>query len=160
MALLAWSFGAAFVLIALFWWNVPARLLNYYRVCKALRRIPGWPTHWLWGNLHQLKRDEATMRKQLKYIHENRYKVTRTWIGPFWPLVNIHHCDPLRKIIKQPKHWPSYRFVKPWLGEGLLISEGKKWFRNRRLLTPAFHFEILKPYVAICVQQQCTGPAQ
>ena len=43
-----------------------------------------------------------------------------------------------------------------YLGESLLTGSGKKWARTRRLLTPAFHFDILKPYVAVysdCVQQ-------
>lgn len=36
-----------------------------------------------------------------------------------------------------------------WLGEGLLIANRQKWLRNRRLLTPAFHFDILQSYIAL-----------
>ncbi|XP_077868872.1 cytochrome P450 4F4-like [Saccoglossus kowalevskii] len=43
----------------------------------------------------------------------------------------------------------AYDMLKPWLGDGLLLSKGSKWFRNRKLLTPGFHFDVLKPYAKI-----------
>ena len=83
-------------------------------------------------------------------VSKNRYKITRGWMGPFHPRVNIHHCDLARKVLnKAPKDDELYRMLKPWLGDGLLVSQGKKWLRNRRLLTPAFHYEMLKPYIDV-----------
>ena len=41
------------------------------------------------------------------------------------------------------------------IGDSILVAKGKKWLHNRRLLTPAFHYEILKGYVPIvnsCLQ--------
>ncbi len=43
-------------------------------------------------------------------------------------------------------------FLRSWLGDGLLLSGGQKWIRRRRLLTPAFHFEILRPYAKLFVE--------
>ena len=61
----------------------------------------------------------------------------------------MQHPEPIRKLLKEPKCREIYRMLIPWLGEGLLIAGGDKWYRNRRLLTPAFHFAILKPYVTV-----------
>lgn len=41
----------------------------------------------------------------------------------------------------------EYRFFKPWLGDGLLISNGDKWRSHRKLIAPAFHQLVLKSFV-------------
>jgi len=46
-----------------------------------------------------------------------------------------------------------YGLLVNWLGDGLLISKGKKWFRRRKIITPAFHFKILEDFVEVFDQQ-------
>nr|XP_023492577.1 cytochrome P450 4B1-like [Equus caballus] len=36
-----------------------------------------------------------------------------------------------------------------WDGKGLLVLQGPKWFQHLKLLTPDFHYDVLKPFVAL-----------
>ncbi|KAH8419833.1 hypothetical protein KR009_003099 [Drosophila setifemur] len=46
-----------------------------------------------------------------------------------------------------------YGLLVNWLGDGLLLSKGKKWFRRRKTITPTFHFKILDEFVEVFDQQ-------
>ena len=120
---------------------------------RAIRKIAGLPnSHWLWGDLWTVKEifdKQEEAQKYRDYVIDNRIKLIKGWLGPFYPVLNVEHCSLVPEVLKLPKCREVYDTLKPWLGDGLLVSQGNKWFRNRRLLTPAFHYEILAPYVQV-----------
>ena len=151
-----WSVAATTVLILAIWLNVPGSLWSFYRQWRASRGVPGWPTHWLYGNLHQMRKlDEAVLKTSNQYIFSNHYKMTRLWLGPFYVCIGVHHPSCVKELFKHSKDAGIYKILKPWVSESMILAEGKKWFRKRRLLTPAFHCATLKPYVSVynsCIQ--------
>ncbi|XP_063697852.1 cytochrome P450 4d1-like [Culicoides brevitarsis] len=58
-------------------------------------------------------------------------------------------------IANSPKFIKSdeYEFFRVWLGNSLVITHGERWQKLRKLLTPAFHFQILERFVQIFDEQ-------
>uniref|UniRef100_A0A667YCD1 aromatase n=1 Tax=Myripristis murdjan TaxID=586833 RepID=A0A667YCD1_9TELE len=117
---------------------------------RNLEAFPGPPAHWLFGHVQEFKQDGTELDKVVKWGKQYPFAF-QLWFGPFVSFLNIHHPDYVKTLLSttEPKDDFGYRFFTPWIGDGLLVSSGQKWFRNRRLLTPGFHYDILKPYVKL-----------
>ncbi|XP_076592483.1 cytochrome P450 4B1-like isoform X8 [Chaetodon auriga] len=112
--------------------------------------FPGPPSHWLFGHTKEFKQDGTDLDLLAKWGQDYPYAYP-VWFGPFASLLSIHHPDYVKTILAtaEPKDNLSYRFLESWIGDGLLVTGGQKWFRHRRLLTPGFHYDVLKPYTKL-----------
>lgn len=69
-------------------------------------------------------------------------------------LTKAHTVEPLlRCAINIRKDDTVYGVVHDWWGDGIIASDGDKWHRHRKLLTPAFHFKILQDFLPIINKQ-------
>lgn len=112
------------------------------------------PLHPVWGSLHQFRSLSEFFKVLYNIVQNKKPKMYCVWTMFLYPGFGACHPDTAQILYKssEPKSTGIggiYRYLKDWIGDGLLISEGRKWERNRRLLTPGFHFDILKPYVLI-----------
>ncbi|XP_004639220.1 cytochrome P450 4A10-like [Octodon degus] len=114
---------------------------------KALQQFPCPPSHWLFGNKVY---PEQELQQILKWVEEFPSAFPRWFWGSKAHLM-IYDPDYMKVILgrSDPKDNSSYRFLAPWIGYGLLLLNDQPWFQHRKMLTPAFHYDILKPYVEI-----------
>nr|XP_004672227.1 cytochrome P450 4A12-like [Jaculus jaculus] len=120
---------------------------------KALQEFPSPPSHWFYG--HKIHRDQ-----ELQDLLTRVKKFPRACPRWFWgSRAHFVTYDPdYMKLIlgrSDPKSHDTYRLLAPWIGYGLLLLNGQTWFQHRRMLTPAFHYDILKPYVRIMADSVC-----
>jgi cytochrome P450 family 4 len=132
-----------------------AVLLFVYRFKRfesLVAHIPGPPTLPIIGNglLFIGKSPEDILKTTVK-IHEDYGNIFRCFVGP---KIAIVLCDPKDVEFVLSSHEllekaDEYDPIAEWLGLGLLISSGRKWFSRRKIITPAFHFKILEEFVGV-----------
>ncbi|XP_053324997.1 cytochrome P450 4B1-like [Spea bombifrons] len=129
--------------------------LKHRQLVSAFGPFQGPKTHWLYGNAHEFHGDGKDLDILSGYAERYPYAYP-LWLGNFFASLTICHPDYAKAILSRqdPKDNFGYYFITPWIGKGLLVLSGQKWFQHRRLLTPGFHYDVLKPYVGL--MSDCT----
>ncbi|XP_066121116.1 cytochrome P450 4X1-like [Saccopteryx bilineata] len=125
--------------------------LRRQKLLRALRAFPGPSPHWFKGNQQLLQDGDL---EKLEEVMEKHPCAFPAWIGPFQAFFFIYDPDYAKTFLNRtdPKSNLFYKFLIPVIGEGLLSLNGPKWFQHRRLITPMFHFNILKSYINVMAQ--------
>ncbi|XP_038068937.1 cytochrome P450 4F12-like [Patiria miniata] len=91
------------------------------------------------------------MGREFHFNYEEVTDAMQFWLGPFMPGVVVFSPDTVKAVANknEPKQESVMRFLQEWIGDGLVASQGEKWARNRRLVSPAFHYSGLRPHVNI-----------
>ncbi|XP_047529386.1 uncharacterized protein LOC125065661 isoform X2 [Vanessa atalanta] len=126
-------------------------LFYHNNFAKSLLIVPGPPIKFFFGNsLDILLTPEELF--SLSYRWVSLYKGIFRFYAYFHGAVCIYNPDDIEIILSSMKYHEKsfiYTFLKPWLKEGLLLSNGSKWQNRRKILTSAFHFNVLQKYYPV-----------
>ncbi|XP_020289589.1 cytochrome P450 4C1-like [Pseudomyrmex gracilis] len=129
--------------------------LHHTKNGRLIDLIPGLPGLPVVGSALMVQGSQEDVWNLIRFYTEIKYPIFKIWMGPV-AAVSIRHPDDLEKVLNTTKHITKskiYDFLRLWLNDGLLTSTGSKWHNRRKLLTPAFHFTILRQFLDILIEE-------
>ncbi|XP_063907299.1 cytochrome P450 4C1-like [Zophobas morio] len=116
-----------------------------------MHKLPEPKANFFFGNISSFLDTPENIFKILRKWGTDYYPIYHTWVAHM-SAVNIVNPYDFEIIMSNMKHNTKgyfYHMFHNWLGTGLLTSEGNKWQERRKILTPAFHFNILKEFIKV-----------
>jgi cytochrome P450 len=117
------------------------------------RRPPGPRGHWLWGHVAELRGDMLEFFTRcardygdtvwLRFVRRNAILVSHPELIE---QVLVHESRNFTKNF-------ALRFLRPVLGQGLLLNEGASWRRQRQLMQPSFNRERIETFGPLIVDE-------
>ena len=108
--------------------------------------LPGPRGGFFFGSAGDFRRDQLGFYVTCKRQYGD-FVQTRT--GPY-RIFLVFHPDAIEELLVARNRdfikSPGVRLLRPVLGDGLLLSEGDTWLRQRRLVQPAFHRQRVAAY--------------
>ncbi|XP_074651940.1 cytochrome P450 4c3-like [Tubulanus polymorphus] len=136
---------------------ISASLYYWKRITERFDQIDGPKPLPIIGNALQFDQNPHLFYMQVMDFAATygRRGLFRFWLGttPRILLTSPYYIEKLLHSNTQLTKAYDYEFLHPWLGTGLLTSTNNKWKRNRKLLTPTFHFKILEDFLTVFNEQ-------
>eukprot|EP00117_Sycon_ciliatum_P009590 scpid72025/ scgid2886/ Leukotriene-B(4) omega-hydroxylase 1; CYPIVF2; Cytochrome P450 4F2; Cytochrome P450-LTB-omega; Leukotriene-B(4) 20-monooxygenase 1 len=151
---IAWYLAHGVPLLLLFFaakflplWRRSATIRKRLQAAGVPQPVPG---HWFWGHIENFT-NRLSVRQRRKAWLTLCPRLQYTSLSFLFPTTSLTNAETASVLLRssEPKFEYLYSFLKPWLDDGLLLSNGQKWARDRRLLTHCFHFDILRDYVEV-----------
>lgn len=103
---------------------------------------------WVWELVFNKKKKDY-LTTILKWQREFNRQIFRVWIaGQHYSVFT--KPEDMEVILTSTEillKKDVYDYLRPWLGDGLLTSGSTKWHKHRKIITPSFHFQILKEFL-------------
>lgn len=118
---------------------------------KQFKEIPSPPGHWFWGHAKQILKDPIGYVRMISlgYGSLARIRVLRR------SLCITADVECARQIFltgsEDFEKGRNYKNMSLLIGNGLIVSEGEFWKRQRRLAQPGFHKEKINSFLQIFI---------
>jgi cytochrome P450 family 4 len=125
---------------------------RYMRVVESVAHIPGpKPVPFLGNALMFIGKSPGDLLKMGEDFVKTYGFFNKILLGPKI-IVFLGEPEDIEVMLINTKTTvksEEYEYTKDWIGEGLLTSNGQKWFSRRKVITPAFHFKILQDFCQV-----------
>ncbi|XP_076647597.1 cytochrome P450 4C1 [Halictus rubicundus] len=130
-------------------------IVHFSKHGRLINAIPGPQALPLLGNMYSFQVSSTDLWSLVRNLSDQYYPIFRLW-GFAMPFLNIRHPKDIEVILGNPKSTQKselYDLLMPWFNTGLLTSAGRKWQTRRKILTPAFHFNVLQQFVDVFIEE-------
>ncbi|KAL1490373.1 hypothetical protein ABEB36_013082 [Hypothenemus hampei] len=121
-----------------------------YNLKKSLWWVPVEPGYPVLGvGLELAKTTTVVQNLQRLLIKNNNWFYGEILTKPYLFVSDHKFVEWLLSSTTLINKGEAYDYLNNWLRGGLLISNGTKWKKSRKILTPAFHFGVLEQFTDV-----------
>ncbi|XP_068626843.1 cytochrome P450 4C1-like [Battus philenor] len=123
-------------------------MLNYYNRNDLFDKIPGPRRLFLLNNTLDFIDGPVSAFYRFRSLTQKYKNLFKLQIGTKKVIV-LYNPEDVEIILSNLKFHVKgypYKFIRPWMVDGVVLSTGEKWIFRRKLLAPAFYFNILNVY--------------